>query len=103
MDPPIRLPDSLERRLCAAENKIKCLEESTHAMKVYWNTLVPILRLPTEILSTIFSLLSSFEALNLEPSPPVSSIHVSHVCQWQTATKGVSELQSWTAAPFSQK
>ena len=55
------LPDSPESRLRAVENKIERLEESVREMKAYRNTLIPISRLPTEILSIIFSLLPSFE------------------------------------------
>ena len=91
-DLPISLPDSPESRLCAIENKIKCSEESTRAMKVYLNTLVPISRLPTEILSIIFSLLPSFENFKrkckrkckCKSYPPILTFTVSHVChRWR--------------------
>jgi hypothetical protein len=84
MDLLVSLPDSSESCLRAVENKIKCLEESTHKMKVYRNTLVPISRLPTEILSIIFSLFPSFEVLNLESCRPILSSPASHVChRWR--------------------
>ena len=67
------LPDSPENRLRAVENKIKCMEESTYAMKVYRNALVPISRLPDEIFRIIFSLLRG-------SSQPILIFYVSRVC-----------------------
>jgi hypothetical protein len=98
MDLSISLPDSPEGHLRAVENKIKCLEESTHAMKVYWNTLVPISRLPAEILSIIFSLLP-FEALDLDA--PVLPSPVSRVChRWREISLNLAYL--WTHINFTK-
>ena len=96
MDLSVGLPESPEGCLRAVENKIKWLEESAHAMKVYWNTtLIPISRLPAEILSIIFSLLSSFEALDLVSSPPTPSLPVSHVChRWREISLNLPYLWS---------
>jgi hypothetical protein len=83
MDLPVNL-DSPESSFRAVENKIKWFEEFTHTMKVHRNTLVPISRLSAEILSIIFSLLPSFEVLDLESSPPTLLSPVSHVChRWR--------------------
>src|SRR6266566_8473505 len=102
MDLPVLLPDSPENWLRAVENKIKCLEEFTYATKVYRNTLVPISRLSAEILSIIFSLLPSFEVLNLrvESSSPILP-PVSHVChQWREISLNVPYL--WSHINFTE-
>jgi hypothetical protein len=65
-------------------------------MKAHRNTLVPISRLPPEILSVIFSLLSSFDVLDLESSPPSPSSHVSHVCHlWREISLNLPYLWSY--------
>ncbi len=95
------LPDSPESCLCAAENKIECLEESTRAMKIHRNSLVPISRLPTEILCIIFSLLPSFEVLDLESSPYILSSPVSHVChRWREISHDMSCF--WSRIDFNK-
>ena len=86
MDLPVSLSDSPESCLRAVESKLKCLEESAHTVKVYRNTLIPISRLPPEIQSIIFSLLPSFEVLDLDFSnlgsfPQTLTAPVSHVCR----------------------
>jgi hypothetical protein len=92
MDLPVSLSDSPEIVLRAIENKLKCLEESAHALKVYRNTLIPISNLPPEILCIIFSLL---EVLDLESSPPNSASLVSHVChRWRQISLNLPHLWS---------
>ena len=95
----VSLPDSPEGRLRAVENKIKWLEESTHTMKVYWNTLVPISRLlSSEILSIIFSLLP-FEALDLDA--PILPSPVSRVChRWREISLNLPSL--WSHINFTK-
>jgi F-box-like len=94
-------PDSLESYLRAVENKIKCLEESAHAMKVYRNTLVPISCLPTEILSIIFCLLPSFEVLDIESCRPILSSPASHVChRWREISLNLPYL--WSRINFTK-
>ncbi|KAF8492734.1 hypothetical protein F5888DRAFT_869588 [Russula emetica] len=97
MHPPVGLPDSPESCLRAVEDKIKFFEESSHAMKVYRNTmLVPISRLTTEILSIIFSLLP-----DLESSPPIPPFHVSRVCHlWREISPNVPYL--WSHINFNK-
>jgi hypothetical protein len=90
------LPDS--RSLHAVDNKIKSLEESTQALKIYRNTLVPISRLPTEILTIIFSLLASLGVL--ESSLPIAPSPVSHVChRWRDISLNLPYL--WNHINFT--
>ena len=71
-------PDSLH----VVDNKIKSLEDSARTLKLHRNTLVPIARLPTEILTIIFSLLPSFGVI--ESSQSIAPFTISHVChRWR--------------------
>ena len=95
MDLPVSQPDSLECHLHATEDVIECLEVCTYKAKVYRNTLIPISRLHTEILSIIFSLLPSFEALTFESFPPTPSFPISHVCRrWREISLDLPYLWS---------
>ena len=101
MDLIMELPDSPEIRICAVENKIKFLENSAHTMKAYRNTLAPISRLLPEILFIIFSLLSSFEVLDLGSFSPILSSPISHVChRWREISLDLPCL--WSHINFSR-
>jgi hypothetical protein len=91
--------DSPKSCLHTLDNKIKLLEESTHALKRYRNTFVPILSLPTEILSIIFSLLPSFGIL--DPSLPIAPTPISHVChRWRDISLNMPYL--WSHINFTK-
>jgi hypothetical protein len=63
-------------------------------LKLYRNTLVPISRLPTEIITSIFSLLPSFGVL--ESYLPIALISISHVChQWREISLSLPYLRSY--------
>lgn len=91
-------PDHTEGHLLAVDDKIKSLEESALALKLYRNTLVPISRLPTEILSIIFSLLPSPLASTHRILPVVSISHVCH--QWREISLSLPHL--WNHINFDQ-
>ena len=85
--------------LHAIEDKIKSLEESALALKLYRNSLLPILSLPTEILSTIFSLLPSVVFVKSSQSFSISPI--SHVChQWREILLDIPHF--WSHINFNQ-
>jgi hypothetical protein len=68
------------------------LESSTQALKLHRNTLVPISRLPTEILSYIFSIL---------PSSPTAPSPISHVChRWREVSLELPYL--WSHIDFTK-
>ncbi|KAF8481690.1 hypothetical protein DFH94DRAFT_825631 [Russula ochroleuca] len=82
--------------LHALDNKIKLLEDSARELKAYRNTLVPILRLPPEILYIIFklSLPPSFGVL--VPFSPIAPSTISHVChQWRDISLNMPYLWSY--------
>ncbi|KAF8481677.1 hypothetical protein DFH94DRAFT_825602, partial [Russula ochroleuca] len=83
------------------DNKIKSLEESTHALKRYRNTFVPISRLPTEILSIVFKfcLLASLDVL--DSSLPIALTAISHVChRWRDISLNMPYL--WSHVNFAK-
>jgi hypothetical protein len=102
------LPDPPEGCLHDVDNTIKYLEESTRVWKLYRNTLIPVSRLPPEILSIIFALLPSFGLLTVINFPLSNLLFalgpltpIPHVChRWREISLNLPYL--WNHIDFTR-
>ena len=97
------LQELQDNNLCVVDSKIKSLEKSIEALKllkIHRNTLVPISRLTSEILVSIFSLLSS-SVFSISSQPFAAPFIFSHVChKWREISLNFPHL--WSRINFTQ-
>lgn|SRR6266850_764703 len=97
MDPSS--PEAREHLRQALNNEIKALEESTRAAKYRRNALAPVSRLPPEILTEIFSILSS--SAGDDGFSHWVWLHVPHVCHnWRETALNCPHL--WNHINFNR-